>query len=211
MCQQAQRLNGGPSARRYDAAVEAYQKALAIVSDPFQQAHLHVLCSEAETGAHRYPQALAQCDLAEQTLGPASGTPDPRWLSSWFEIQKERMGILSWLNDTGGYGQLIERVRPFVENHGSAEQRMSFFLSLLGWSLRRDRYAAGDLRRSNCSTNQSGPWSRTPYTCGTPASPMKPKTCSAGPRAQRATSDTCRPKVRHLVSPARPGPRPGCC
>ena len=59
---------------RYDAAVQAYQKALATVSDPFQQAHLHVLCSEAETGAHHYPEALAQCDLAEQALGPASAT-----------------------------------------------------------------------------------------------------------------------------------------
>ena len=42
----------------YDAAVQAYQKALATVSDPFQQAHLHVLCSEAETGAHHYLEAL---------------------------------------------------------------------------------------------------------------------------------------------------------
>ena len=129
---------------RYDAAVQAYQKALATVGDPFQQAHLHVLCSEAETGAHRYPEALARCDLAEQALGPVSGTPDPRGLSTWFEIQEERMGILYWLNDTEGYGQLIERVRPFVESHGSAEQRLSFFLSLLGWSLRRNRYLPDD-------------------------------------------------------------------
>jgi class 3 adenylate cyclase/tetratricopeptide (TPR) repeat protein len=129
---------------RYDAAVQAYQKALATVRDPFQQAHLHVLCSEAETGAHRYPEALARCDLAEQALGPVSGTPDPRGLSTWFEIQEERMGILYWLNDTEGYGQLIERVRPFVESHGSAEQRLSFFLSLLGWSLRRNRYLPDD-------------------------------------------------------------------
>jgi class 3 adenylate cyclase/tetratricopeptide (TPR) repeat protein len=129
---------------RYDAAVVAYQKALATVSDPFQRAHLHALCGEAENAAHRYPRALAECDLAEQALGPASGTPDPRWLSTWFEIQEERMGILYWLNDTEGYGQLIERVRPFVENHGSAEQRMSFFLSLLGWSLRRNRYLPDD-------------------------------------------------------------------
>lgn len=129
---------------RYDAAVEAYMKGLAAVRDGYQKAHLHVLCSEAEESAHRYPQALAQCDLAEQTLGPASGAPDPRWLSTWFEIQEERMGILYWLNDTKEYGRLIERVRPFVESHGSAEQRMSFFLSLLGWSLRRDRYFVDD-------------------------------------------------------------------
>jgi class 3 adenylate cyclase/tetratricopeptide (TPR) repeat protein len=129
---------------RYDAAIEAYRKALATVSGPLQKAHLNVLCSEAETGAHHYPQALAWCDLAEQALGPASGTPDARWLSSWFEIQEERMGILYWLNDTEGYGQLIERVRPFVESHGSAEQRMDFLLSLVGWSMRRNRYLPDD-------------------------------------------------------------------
>ena len=129
---------------RHDAAVEAYQKGLAAVRDSLREAHLHVLCSEAEEAAHRYPAALAHCDLAERALGPAPDTADPRWLSSWFDVQHERMGILYWLNDTEGYGQLIERVRPFVESHGSAEQRMSFFLSLVGWSLRRDRYVADD-------------------------------------------------------------------
>jgi class 3 adenylate cyclase/tetratricopeptide (TPR) repeat protein len=127
---------------RYDEAVGAYHKGLAVVSGLFQRAHLHVLCSEAEDGAHRYPEALAQCDLAEQALGPAPKQPGPQWLSSWLDIQYQRMGILYWLNDTEGYGQLIERVRPFVEAHGSAEQRMSFFLSLAGWSVRRDRYLA---------------------------------------------------------------------
>jgi class 3 adenylate cyclase/tetratricopeptide (TPR) repeat protein len=129
---------------RYDAAVEAYTKGLSAVRDAFQQAHLHVLCSEAEDGAHRYAAALAHCDLAEQALGPAPETPDQRWLSSWLDVQHERMGILYWLDDTERYGQLIERVRPFVESHGSAEQRMSFFLSLVGWSMRRDRYRADD-------------------------------------------------------------------
>jgi tetratricopeptide (TPR) repeat protein len=129
---------------RYDEATDAYHKGLTMATDAFQRAHLHALCSEAEEGAHRYPEALAQCDLAEQALGPAPDEPERQWLSSWFDIQDERMGILYWLNDTEGYGQLIERVRPFVEAHGSAEQRMSFFLSLLGWSLCRDRYLAND-------------------------------------------------------------------
>jgi class 3 adenylate cyclase/tetratricopeptide (TPR) repeat protein len=129
---------------RYDAAVDAYQRGLTAVRDALQEARLHVLCSEAEEGAHRYSAALAHCDLAEQALGPAAATADPQWLSSWFDVQHERMGILYWLNNTEGYGELIERVRPFVESHGSAEQRMSFFLSLLGWSLRRDRYVADD-------------------------------------------------------------------
>ena len=129
---------------RHDAAIEAYTKGLAAARDAFQKVHLHVLCSEAEEGAHRYAAALAHCDLAEQALGPVPETPFQRWLSSWLDVQHERMGILYWLDDTERYGQLIERVRPFVESHGSAEQRMSFFLSLVGWSLRRDRYGADD-------------------------------------------------------------------
>ena len=129
---------------RYDEAIGAYQKGLTVASGAFQRARLHVLCSEAEDGAHRYPEALAQCDLAEQALGPAPDEPGRQWLSSWFDIQDERMGILYWLNDTAGYGELIERVRPFVEAHGTAEQRMSFFLSLAGRSLRRDRYLVSD-------------------------------------------------------------------
>jgi hypothetical protein len=101
---------------RYDEATDAYHKGLTMATDAFQRAHLHALCSEAEEGAHRYPEALAQCDLAEQALGPAPDEPERQWLSSWFDIQDERMGILYWLNDTEGYGQLIERVRPFVES-----------------------------------------------------------------------------------------------
>src|SRR5690348_3726882 len=115
-----------------------------MATDAFQRAHLHALCSEAEEGAHRFPEALAQCDLAEQALGPAPKTPEPQWLSSWLDVQDERMAVLYWLNDTEGYARLIEEVRPVVEAHGSAGQRKSFFLNLALLSLRRDRYLAAD-------------------------------------------------------------------
>ena len=129
---------------RYDAAIDAYSKGLAVARDAFQRAHLHVLCSEAENGAHRYQEALAQCDLAEQALGPASDTPGQRWLSAWLTVQEARMTVLYWLNDTEGYAQLIERVRPSVEAHGYAEHRASFFNSVVLLSLRRDRYLVAD-------------------------------------------------------------------
>jgi predicted ATPase len=51
---------------RYDEAIEAYRKGLAVARDMFQGARLHVLCGEAEEGAHRYQEALEQCDLAEK-------------------------------------------------------------------------------------------------------------------------------------------------
>jgi class 3 adenylate cyclase/transcriptional regulator with XRE-family HTH domain/tetratricopeptide (TPR) repeat protein len=127
---------------RYDTAIDTYRKGLDIIHDLFQKAHFHVLCAEAEEGAHHYENALTQCDLAEQALGPISDKPDNRLLSSWFDIQHKRMNILYWLIDTERYGQLIEQVRPLVETYGSAKQRVDFLLGVRGWNLRKQRYLA---------------------------------------------------------------------
>jgi class 3 adenylate cyclase/DNA-binding XRE family transcriptional regulator/tetratricopeptide (TPR) repeat protein len=129
---------------RYDQAIDAYRKGLAVASDPLQRAHLHVRCGQTDNAAHRYPEALVQCDRAEQALGPAPDTPGQEWLSSWLEVQRTRMTILYWLNDTQEYSRLIERVRPFVEAHGSARQRANFLSSLLSLAMRRDRYLITD-------------------------------------------------------------------
>jgi class 3 adenylate cyclase/tetratricopeptide (TPR) repeat protein len=129
---------------RFDAAIDAYRKGLNTTSDVFQRARLRALWCDAEEGAHRYPEGLAQCDLAEQELGPASDPPELPWLSAWLAVQQARMGILYWLNDTQTYGRLVEQVRPFVEEHGSAEQRASFLISMMTFLLRRDRYHPTD-------------------------------------------------------------------
>ena len=129
---------------RYGEAIEAYRKGLAVARGAFQRTHLHVLCAKAETAAHRYPEALAQCDLAEKALGPALARPEHQWLSPWFDIQDVRMEVLYWLNDTEAYARLIEQVRSFAEAHGSAEQRTGFFVNAIHLSLRRGRYVADD-------------------------------------------------------------------
>jgi class 3 adenylate cyclase/tetratricopeptide (TPR) repeat protein len=129
---------------RFDAAIDAYRSGLAVTRDVCQRARLHALWCDAEDGAHRYPEALAQCDLAEQELGPASGSPERPWISAWVAVQQARMSVLYWLNDTETYGRLIDQVRPFVEAHGSAEQRAGFLLNMLGFLLRRDRYRVTD-------------------------------------------------------------------
>jgi class 3 adenylate cyclase/tetratricopeptide (TPR) repeat protein len=153
---------------RFDAAIEVYVKALTATSDPFQRSRLYIMCAEAENDAHRYQEALGQCDLAERVLGPASDTPEPQWLSTWLAVQRQRMGILYWLNDTEGYARLIDRVRPVVEEHGSAEQRKGFLLSVVGLSIRRDRYLVTDetleVARAACAIPQadllSSGWAR---------------------------------------------------
>ena len=129
---------------RFDEALAAYQKGMTATSDPYRTSRLLVRCAEADNGAHRYQEALAQCALGEQALGPAGPAPEPQWLSAWLAVQAQRMGILYWLNDVQEYAKLIERVRPVVEAHGSAEQRAGFFLNLLGLALRQNRYLVSD-------------------------------------------------------------------
>jgi class 3 adenylate cyclase/tetratricopeptide (TPR) repeat protein len=129
---------------RFGAAADAYRKGLNVVSDAPQRARLRALWCDAEEGAHRYLEALAQCDLAEQELGPASDPPEPAWLSAWLAVQQARMSVLYWLNNLEEYARLVEHVRPFVEVHGSAEQRASFLISMMSFLLRRDRYHATD-------------------------------------------------------------------
>ena len=149
---------------RYDATIDAYQKSLIVTPDAFQGAHLHVLCSEAENGAHRYQEALAQCDLAEWALGPASDAPEPQWLSSWFAVQDARMGVLYWLKDTGI--RPTDRANPSVRRGARLRRAAQEFLSQHAWIVsapgpvscsRRDpRVRAGRLRASTGRPSSSG-------------------------------------------------------
>jgi class 3 adenylate cyclase/tetratricopeptide (TPR) repeat protein len=147
---------------QFDAAIDAYRKGLSAASDAVQRARLRALWCDAEEGAHRYPEGLAQCDLAERELGPASDPPELPWLSAWLAVQQARMGILYWLNDTQTYAGLVEHVRPYVEEHGSAEQRASFLLGMTGFLLRRDRYHVTDetvevARAANAAAQEAAP------------------------------------------------------
>ena len=117
---------------RYDAAIEAYRKGLAVARDPFQRAQPALSLAAKPK---RVPTAIRRHSLSatwpSRNSGPPSEPPEPQWLSAWIAVQRQRMAILYWLNDTRDIRQLIERVRPFVEAHGSAEQRASFFLSIV--------------------------------------------------------------------------------
>jgi eukaryotic-like serine/threonine-protein kinase len=54
------------------------------------------------------------------------------------------MVVLYWLDETEAYARLIEQVRPFVEAHGSAEQRANFLINANQLAIRRDRYLLAD-------------------------------------------------------------------
>jgi class 3 adenylate cyclase len=147
---------------QYDATVDAYRKAVNAASDPPHRARLRALWCDAEEGAHRYLEALAQCDLAEQELGPASDPPDLAWLSAWLAVQQARMSVLYWLNNLEEYARLVEQVRPYVEEHGSAEQRASFLIRVLELAMSQDRFLLNDetlelARAANAAAQEAEP------------------------------------------------------
>ena len=131
---------------RYYQAREAYEQSLRATSpgDRIRIAYVHVLLAGTDIYRQRYGDALDGCDIAEETLGPVASDPSADWLTSWLEIQDTRISALYWLGETDGMARLIDQVRPFVEGHGSAEQRSTFFGRLTTMALRRDRYIVTD-------------------------------------------------------------------
>ena len=134
---------------RYDEAIDAYNTGLAAATDPFQRARLHILCSDAEQLAHRYPEALAQCSSGGAgAQGLPRLSPEPQWhrLSLWLDAQDVRMGVAYWLNDTAEGGPADRPSPPGRRGirGGSAGQRASFYFGVAQLSLRRGRYLVGD-------------------------------------------------------------------
>ena len=80
-----------------------------------------------------------QWDLAEAALGPLSADADAEWLATWITLQQGRITTLYWLGETDELEAVVQRVRPVVEERGTATQRGELFAALTILALRRDR------------------------------------------------------------------------
>jgi class 3 adenylate cyclase/tetratricopeptide (TPR) repeat protein len=65
---------------------------------------------------------------------------DPAWWVEWLEVQIEQMWIHYQADRWEDMAELAERLRPAVERHGTAVQRVGFYRCLGAMSFRRDRY-----------------------------------------------------------------------
>jgi eukaryotic-like serine/threonine-protein kinase len=91
---------------------------------------------------HQHERALALYAQAEHDLGDEPRSPNERE-EFWFElvqIQMQSTMDLYFLSRVTELSQLIERVRPLIELHGTPLQRAQFFQALVHMNLRRDRY-----------------------------------------------------------------------
>ncbi len=100
---------------------------------------------------HRYEDALRAYDEAEAALGEApEGSCDQTaadgeetaaaWWHEWVQVQVDRHWTCYWMNRCEEMAELVRKVRPVVEAHGTPRQRAAFLVLLLNTAFRQERY-----------------------------------------------------------------------
>ncbi len=155
---------------QFEPAHAAYRQGLdlAAVLGPVGRAGLLRKLGNAWRDTGRYEQARQTYDEALQILGQRSAdaqaggaqeAADDPW-PEWIELQVDRIHLQYWQNQVQEAAELLQTLRPLVEQHGAAYQRVRFFI----WSalilLRRDRFrpsatTAADLRQALAATQES--------------------------------------------------------
>ncbi|MBC8075682.1 MAG: AAA family ATPase [Chloroflexales bacterium] len=132
-------------AGQHDQAVASYQHADdGVEHAPLMRARLLRKVGAVLTVQRRYPEAQRAAETAEQALGPAPGTADAAWWQEWVQLQTDQMMLYYWQGRADRIGDLVEKVRPVVERHGTPAQRAGFFKGLVLLHFRSDRYVIAD-------------------------------------------------------------------
>jgi tetratricopeptide (TPR) repeat protein len=131
---------------RYDEARAAYQNALASLpsQDRIGQGRLHRKTGMT-WGSSRQPEKVMQaCDKAETALGQEPAEAASEWWQEWVDIQLGRAAVYYWEGKVREQTELVEKIRPVVEQHGTPVQRVRFFLELVLANNRRDRFIVSE-------------------------------------------------------------------
>jgi tetratricopeptide (TPR) repeat protein len=131
---------------QYDEARAAYQNALAQIPshDRIGQGRLHRKTGTT-WGSSRQPEKVMQaCDKAETALGQEPAEAASEWWQEWVEIQLERKNAHYWQGKLRELIELVEKIRPVVEQRGTPLQRARFFLTLVLANNRRDHFIVSE-------------------------------------------------------------------
>jgi DNA-binding SARP family transcriptional activator len=127
----------------YSEALDAWHQALDTNpnADSVNRAHLYRKLGNVQRDQNHHDEALSLYDTAE-TLLDDNDNSDLKWLC-WAQINLERMSTFYWLGDAEKIFQLIDQVRPILEEWGSLAQRAKLHHVMIMALLRRDRYLTG--------------------------------------------------------------------
>jgi class 3 adenylate cyclase/tetratricopeptide (TPR) repeat protein len=128
---------------QFEDSLHAYGQALveAPPSNRIWLARIHRKIGSVWSALRSFlDRALSAWDLAEADLGPQAPMSDAEWWWEWLDIQLDRMEQFYYHHLVDDLSQVAERIRPVVEDHGTSQQLVRFFESLVLLDLRRDAY-----------------------------------------------------------------------
>jgi hypothetical protein len=95
--------------------------------------------------AHDYEAAAAALESAAEALAPGDASVESHVTEEWIEIQQERFWLHYFARRAGPLTEaVLERMRPVVQQYGTARQRSSFFECAASHLMARDRYLFSD-------------------------------------------------------------------
>lgn len=131
---------------QHEEAVQAYREAQARVApaERIWQARLYRKAGVAIREQRRYAQALDAFQRAEIALGEPPVADDPLWWEEWLEVQVERVYAHYWLAEWPEMEALVNKVQPFVQEHGRPASRVRFLLASALLYQRKERYTVSE-------------------------------------------------------------------
>ena len=100
---------------------------------------------------HLYEESLQACHEAEVVLGSEPTVPVIEWWQEWIKLQDKKMDIYGQLSRMSEMAEILEQMRPIVQQYGTPMQRAEFFLSsaLTVTKLKRFEVSAEDLAEAH--------------------------------------------------------------
>jgi DNA-binding SARP family transcriptional activator len=131
---------------QHEQALQAYQNGQARVphGDRIWQARLHRKAGAVMREQRRYAEALHACHQAEIALGKQPDEDASPWCAEWLEVQVDRVWAHYWLAQWPEMEELVNKVRPVVQERGGAASRGRFLMASCLMHLRRERYVVSD-------------------------------------------------------------------
>jgi serine/threonine protein kinase len=125
-----------------ERAEDAYQKALdqLPVEDHIKRAALQRKTAKTWAFKNQFEEALRIYALAEAALGNEPTASAPKWWQEWIEIQDGKMDAISILYRFDEMDELLDRIRPIVQQYGTPAQRAELFISSALYSAKRNGF-----------------------------------------------------------------------
>jgi DNA-binding SARP family transcriptional activator/tetratricopeptide (TPR) repeat protein len=125
-----------------EEARQAYGDALGCLrpEETLWRASLWCKIGSSWSGQSDYDPAQTSLERAMHLLGPEPTAPAPAWWQTWLDIQYARLSTLYFQARPGDMEELCRRMRPVVEEHASARQKVSFLHRQSMLEIRQLRY-----------------------------------------------------------------------